>query len=75
MARGRATRWSPAPSSVVHRAVARGLTNPEIGVEMYISARTVEWHLRNVFVKLGISSRRELRRWLPDADHLAPTTS
>ena len=35
-------------------------TNPEIGAELYLSARTVEWHLRNVFAKLGIRSRHEL---------------
>ena len=43
-----------------------GRTNPEIGGEFYISARTVEWHLRKVFTKLGITSNRELRRALPD---------
>jgi DNA-binding CsgD family transcriptional regulator len=45
-----------------------GRTNPEIGAELYISHRTVEWHLRQVYTKLGISSRKGLRSALRSPD-------
>jgi len=44
----------------VARLVATGLTNREVAAELYVSVKTVEYHLRNSFIKLDITSRRQL---------------
>jgi DNA-binding CsgD family transcriptional regulator len=68
LATGETVRRSTASAAVTltaqETAIARlardGRTNPEIGAQLFLSPRTVEWHLRKIFTKLGIGSRREL---------------
>ena len=45
---------------VVARLAAVGRSNREVAVELVVSVKTVEFHLRNVFHKLGVTTRREL---------------
>ena len=66
--RRRTRRFVDAPSSEltsqetqIAKLAQHGLSNPEIGRRLFLSPRTVEWHLRNIFGKVGVTTRRQLR--------------
>jgi len=51
--------------------VATGMTNKEVAANLYVSAKAVEFHMGNIFAKLGLSSRRELRQRRDELLHSA----
>jgi DNA-binding CsgD family transcriptional regulator len=58
---------TPQEASIAMLA-SSGYTNPEIATKLFLSERTIQWHLRKVFAKLGILSRRQLREVLPEVN-------
>ena len=65
-ARSGALQLTPAEQSVAH-LVAQGLSNREAAARLYVSPKTVDYHLAHIYAKLGVTSRRELSRRLQSA--------
>jgi DNA-binding NarL/FixJ family response regulator len=55
----------------VAHLVGKGLSNPEVAAELFISRKAVEYHLGNIYAKLGLHGRQELRRFVGQWQHPA----
>ena len=62
---------TPQEAQIPHLARS-GLSNPEIATQLFLTTRTIEYHLRKVFIKLDITSRGQLWQALPGSDRTRP---
>ena len=56
----------------VAHLIEQGMTNAEIATELFITPKAVEYHLRNIYAKLGVKGRQQLRRLLRDSRRPVP---
>ena len=70
----RCAEWGGAGEKQVAHLVVDRRTNPEIAQTLFLSPKTVETHMRNIFRKLDVASRVEVARAVERADRMGPTT-
>ena len=72
--RGRDSALTPQESTVA-RLVLKGMTNREVAAELVVSVNTIEYHLKNIYPKLGVSSRTQLMAKLTSQTAEPPTST